>query len=65
MGYKHCITERKAELYEKDSTVYLRVFSETPLLSYLEHNAMSIPQGHWMMKIQRECQPENWQYVTD
>ncbi len=26
-GHKHCLTEVKAELYEKDSTFYLRVFS--------------------------------------
>ncbi|WP_193198414.1 hypothetical protein [Nostoc sp. MG11] len=49
--YKHCITEVKAELYEKHSTIYLRVFSETALLSHQEHNAISIPQGHWIVKI--------------
>lgn len=42
-GHKHYITEAKTELYEKDSTVYLRVFSETALLSHQEHNAISIP----------------------
>ncbi|WP_334782241.1 hypothetical protein [Nostoc sp.] len=64
-GHKHRITEGKAELYEKDSTLYLRVFSETALLAHEEHKAISIPQGHWMVKIQREYEPEGWRYVAD
>ncbi|MEH2293123.1 hypothetical protein [Nostoc sp.] len=64
-GHKHRVTERKAELYEKDSTLYLRVFSETALLAHEEHKAISIPQGDWMVKIQREYEPEGWRYVAD
>ncbi|MDZ8068878.1 MAG: hypothetical protein RMY64_25125 [Nostoc sp. DedQUE08] len=64
-GHKHRITEGNAELYEKDSTLYLRVFSESALLAHEEHKAISIPQGDWIVKIQREYEPEGWRYVAD
>ncbi|WP_427162595.1 hypothetical protein ACQFX9_14230 [Aliinostoc sp. HNIBRCY26] len=64
-GHKHRITEGKAELLNKDGTLYLRVISETALLSHEEHHAIKIPQGHWMVKIQREYQPEGWHFVAD
>ncbi|MHC5725682.1 MAG: hypothetical protein ACYTXY_16405 [Nostoc sp.] len=64
-GHKHQITEGKAELYEQDSTLYLRVFSESALLAHEEHKAISIPQGDWIVKIQREYEPEGWRYVAD
>ncbi len=64
-GHKHRITEGKAELYSKNSTLYLRVFSENALLAHEEHQAVAIPQGHWMVKIQREYEPEGWRYVAD
>ncbi|WP_242064804.1 hypothetical protein [Nostoc sp. FACHB-133] len=63
--HKHRITEGSAELYDKDSTLYLRVFSESALLAHEEHKAISIPQGDWMVKIQREYEPEGWRYVAD
>ncbi|OUL20471.1 hypothetical protein BV378_29070 [Nostoc sp. RF31YmG] len=64
-GHKHRITEGKAELYSKHGTLFLRIFSETALLTHEEHKAISIPQGHWMVKIQREYEPEGWRYVAD
>ncbi|WP_245245984.1 hypothetical protein [Nostoc sp. ATCC 53789] len=64
-GHKHRITEGNAELYDEDSTLYLRVFSESALLTHEEHKAISIPQGDWMVKIQREYEPEGWRYVAD
>ncbi|MFN6530098.1 hypothetical protein [Nostoc sp. ChiSLP03a] len=64
-GHKHQIIEGKAELYEKDSTLYLRVFSESALLAHEEHKAISIPQGDWIVRIQREYEPEGWRYVAD
>jgi hypothetical protein len=63
--YKHRITEGKAELSDKDSILYLRVISESALLAHEEHKAISIPQGDWMVKIQREYEPEGWRYVAD
>lgn len=64
-GHKHCIIEGQAELYEKDSTFYLRVFSKEATLAHEEHQAISIPQGTWMVRIQREYQPQGWRYVAD
>jgi hypothetical protein len=64
-GHKHCITEGKAELSDKDGTLFLRVFSESALLAHEEHKAISIPQGDWMVKIQREYEPEGWLSVAD
>ncbi|MBH8555567.1 hypothetical protein I8751_25135 [Nostocaceae cyanobacterium CENA357] len=64
-GHKHRISEGKAELSEQDGTFYLRVFSASALLAHEEHQAISIPQGHWMVKIQREYEPEGWRYVAD
>jgi hypothetical protein len=64
-GHKHRISEGKAELVEKKGTLYLRVFSPYALLVHEEHQAISIPQGHWMVKIQREYEPEGWRYVAD
>lgn len=64
-GHKHRISEGSAELYEKDGTLYLRVLSETALLTHEQHKAISIPQGNWLVRIQREYSPEGWKYVID
>lgn len=64
-GHKHRIAEGQAQLYEKDGTLYLRVISETALLTHEEHKAISIPQGDWTIRIQREYEPEGWRYVAD
>ena len=41
------------------------VFSPTALLTHEEHNPISIPQGDWMVRIQREYEPQGWRYVAD
>jgi hypothetical protein len=64
-GHKHRISEGQAELYEQEGNLYLRVLSETALLTHEEHRAISIPQGNWVVKIQREYEPEGWRYVAD
>lgn len=64
-GHKHRIKEGQAELYEKQGTLYLSVISEVALLNHEEHQAISIPQGIWMVRIQREYEPEGWRYVAD
>jgi len=64
-GHKHQISQGQAELYEKNGTLYLRVLSEVALLTHEEHQAISIPQGNWIVKIQREYEPEGWRYVAD
>ena len=64
-GHSHRISEGEAQLYEKDGTLYLRVFSETALLTHEEHKAISVPKGTWLVRIQREYEPEGWRYVAD
>ncbi|MBD2003675.1 MULTISPECIES: hypothetical protein [Cyanophyceae] len=64
-GHKHRISDGQAELYEENGTLYLRVLSETATLTHEEHNAISIPQGDWMVRIQREYEPKGWRYVAD
>jgi hypothetical protein len=64
-GHKHRISDGQAELFEKDGTLYLRVFSDVATLTHEEHKAISIPQGNWMIRIQREYEPEGWRYVAD
>ncbi|MBC6479172.1 MAG: hypothetical protein GDA56_16820 [Hormoscilla sp. GM7CHS1pb] len=64
-GHSHRISDGQAELYEKDGTLYLRVFSEAATLTHEEHKAIEIPQGDWMVRIQREYEPQGWRYVAD
>ncbi|MEG4483975.1 hypothetical protein [Microcoleus sp. D2_18a_B4] len=64
-GHCHQIIQGQAELYEKDGTLYLRVLSPTALLSHEEHHAIAIPEGNWMVRIQREYEPQGWRYVAD
>ncbi len=64
-GHKHQITTGVASLSERDGVVYLHVLSPQALLSHEEHQAIAIPHGSWMVKIQREYQPQGWQYVAD
>jgi hypothetical protein len=64
-GHSHRVSEGKAQLYEKDSILYLQVLSDTATLTHEEHNAIKIPQGNWMVRIQREYEPEGWRYVAD
>jgi hypothetical protein len=64
-GHKHRISEGEAELYERNGTLYLKVLSPTALLTHEEHKQIAIPQGDWVIRIQREYEPEGWRYVAD
>ncbi|MFB2836359.1 hypothetical protein [Floridanema evergladense] len=64
-GHKHRISEGEAELYERNGTLYLKVLSPTALLTHEEHQKIAIPQGNWVIRIQREYEPEGWRYVAD
>jgi len=64
-GHSHRISDGQAELYEKDGTLYLRVLSATATLTHEEHHKIQIPQGNWMVRIQREYEPQSWRYVAD
>lgn len=66
-GHKHRISNGKAELYERDGVLYLRVLSPTALLTHEEHNAVTIPRGSWAIRLQREYEPhtQSWIFVAD
>jgi hypothetical protein len=64
-GHRHQISEGEAELYERDGTLYLKVLSPTALLTHEEHHPIAIPQGNWLVRIQREYEPGSWRYVAD
>lgn len=61
-GHAHRITEGEAELYELRSRLYLRVNSETAMLTHEEHRAIAIPKGDWIVRIQREYEPGSWRW---
>lgn len=56
-GHSHRISTGKAELYEREGVLYLRVLSEQATLQHEEHQHLNIPRGEWMIHIQREYQP--------
>jgi len=64
-GHSHRISDGEAELFEKDGILYLRVLSDTALLIHEEHKPVAIPQGDWLVKIQREYEPQGWRYIAD
>jgi hypothetical protein len=64
-GHRHRISNGEAELLERDGVFYLRVLSPTAILIHEEHAQVTIPQGNWEIRIQREYEPEGWQYVAD
>ncbi len=64
-GHRHRISNGAAELYERNGTLYLRVLSDQATLSHEEHNAIQVPKGDWVVRIQREYEPDGWRYVTD
>jgi len=57
-GHSHRISNGQAELYEQDGILYLRVLSTTATLNHEEHHALQIPQGSWVVRIQREYAPQ-------
>jgi hypothetical protein len=64
-GHRHRISNGEAELFERDGVLYLRVLSPTAILTHEEHAQVTIPQGNWEIRIQREYEPEGWRYVAD
>lgn len=64
-GHKHQISNGAAELYEQDGILYLQVLSSTATLSHEEHQSIAILQGTWLIRIQREYEPQGWRYVAD
>ncbi len=64
-GHRHRISNGEAELFERDGTLYLKVLSPMAILTHEEHAEVTIPQGNWEIRIQREYSPEGWRYVAD
>jgi hypothetical protein len=69
-GHRHRISNGKAELFELAGVLYLKVLSPTAILTHEEHAQVTIPQGYWEIRIQREyqpqgSQPQDWRYVAD
>ncbi|WP_424098389.1 hypothetical protein [Moorena producens] len=64
-GHSHRISDGVAQLYEKKGILYLQVLSETATLTHEEHQPIELPQGSWMVRIQREYEPQGWRYVAD
>lgn len=64
-GHKHRISEGDAQLHKTEDSLYLSIISEKALLAHEEHDVIEVPQGNWMVRIQREYQPEGWRYVAD
>lgn len=72
-GHRHRISNGEAELFERDGVMYLKVLSTTAILTHEEHAQVTIPQGNWEIRIQREYSPvsvaslsgEGWRYVAD
>jgi hypothetical protein len=64
-GHRHRISNGEAELFDRNGVLYLKVLSPTAILTHEEHAAVTIPQGDWEIRIQREYSPEGWRYVAD
>jgi len=69
-GHAHRINGGNASstalLYDHDDDQrLLEVKSESVQLTHEEHNTVTVPQGTWIVRIQREYQPEGWRYVQD
>ncbi|NEQ87702.1 MAG: hypothetical protein F6K26_49255 [Moorea sp. SIO2I5] len=64
-GHSHRISDGVAQLYEKNGILYLQVLSETATLTHEDHQPIELPQGSWMVRIQREYEPQGWRYVAD
>jgi hypothetical protein len=66
-GHRHRISNGDAELFERDGILYLKVLSPTAILTHEEHAQITIPQGNWEIRIQREYDPKSagWRIVAD
>ncbi|MBA7620336.1 hypothetical protein ES703_27682 [subsurface metagenome] len=56
--HKHEVTEGKAELFEENGTLYLKVESEEAVLTHPEHAPIAIKKGAYQVEHQREYAPE-------
>jgi hypothetical protein len=64
-GHAHRIIDGQAELRERDGILYLTVSSDAATLSHEEHRSIPIPQGTWIIRLQRQYEPGDWRYIED
>jgi hypothetical protein len=53
-GHAHKVSEGKAELYEKDGIMYLRVNSDTATVTHEEHKEIELSRGDYEINIVQE-----------
>ena len=64
-GHSHRISQGEAELRDRDGTLYLTITSDSATLTHEEHRPIQVPQGNWIVRIQRQYEPGDWSYVED
>jgi hypothetical protein len=64
-GHKHRIESRvQAALLLYAGIAYIKVLEETHI-KHEEHKEIILPIGDWIVKRQREYQPDGWKQVAD
>jgi hypothetical protein len=48
-GHAHTITKGKAELYDHEGTLFLRVNSESAEITHQEHKTIVLPKGDYQI----------------
>lgn len=65
-GHAHALEATETKLYSaSNDNVFLRVVSETALLTHEEHTEIKLPAGFYEVIRQREYMPEEIRYVAD
>lgn len=66
-GHHHSIADIGVEMFETANTVdrWLRIGEAGATLAHQEHAAINLPQGDYIVRIQREYNPEMTRQVTD
>lgn len=64
-GHLHEIKGGKAELYEFNETLYLKVISDIAKLDHPEHGCRELPRGIYEIDIQKEWSEDGWENVID
>lgn len=64
-GHSHRISQGEAELRGREGTLYLTITSDSATLTHEEHKPIQVPQGNWIVRIQRQYEPGDWSYVED
>ena len=63
-GHLHLIDE-KADVFERNGTLYFRVNSSPAVLRHPEHGALRFDIGDYKVIRQREFEPAGWRYIRD